>query len=35
MKKLYEKPQFTVTYLTFQDVVTVSDVYIDDPNWFL
>ena len=33
MKK-YNKPEFFVTYLTNFDVVTVSDIYIQDPDWF-
>ena len=33
MKK-YNKPEFFVTYLTNFDVITVSDIYIEDPDWF-
>ena len=35
LKMKYIKPEFEVVYLTLQDVITVSDVYIDDPKWFL
>ena len=33
MKK-YNKPEFFVTYLTNLDVITISDIYIEDPDWF-
>ena len=30
----YIKPKYEVLYLNLQDVITVSDFYIDDPDWF-
>ena len=32
--KEYLKPNFVVTYLDNYDVITMSDFYIDDPEWF-
>ena len=32
--KNYIKPEFEVLYLNLCDVITVSDFYIDDPEWF-
>ena len=33
--KNYIKPIFEIIELNVQDVVTVSDFYIDDPDWFV
>ena len=30
----YIKPKFEILYLDLCDVITVSDFYIDDPDWF-
>ena len=35
MKNLkYTKPKFEILYLDLCDVITVSDFYISDPDWF-
>ena len=32
--KEYLKPKFELIYLGVVDVITMSDFYIDDPEWF-